>query len=120
MILIVDDSPDLCALLAQVLGAGGFSAACVGGGQEALAYLNHSRPELVLLDISMPGMNGLEVLEAMRASPARGVPVVMITAHDDAESRLRAAELGARAFLVNGATDVDQILACIQKNAATH
>jgi DNA-binding response OmpR family regulator len=71
-----------------------------GSGEEALALIAQEMPDLVLLDILMPGMNGYEVCRAMRADPALAMlPIVMITALEDRDSRLKGLEAGADDFI---------------------
>jgi len=89
-ILVVDDTEVNRRLLSDVLGAKGYSMLTASSGAEALALIREKRPDLVLLDVVMPGLSGYEVCRSIRAS-TDGVmlPVVMITALDPTEERLR-------------------------------
>ncbi len=99
-ILVVDDVPMNVKLLADLLGVKGYQAVTASSGAEALAMLEAERPDLVLLDVMMPGMSGYEVCQAIRANPAHAMlPVVLVTALDPAKERVRGLEAGADDFL---------------------
>jgi class 3 adenylate cyclase len=99
-ILAVDDNPQNVKLLEQVLRSSGYEVESALSGAEALAKLESTQPDLVLLDVVMPGMSGYEVCRAIRASPATALlPVVMVTALDPAEERVKGIEAGADDFL---------------------
>ena len=99
-ILVVDDEDRNRRLLAAMLEAEGYSATEAADGAQALELARQSPPDLVLLDIMMPGMDGYEVARALKADAAtQAIPVVMVTALDDRESRLRGLEAGAEEFV---------------------
>jgi adenylate cyclase len=99
IVLVVDDLPQNVRLLDAVLSPRGYDVRSAGSGEEALAALQHGPPDLVLLDIVMPGMDGYEVCRRIRQDPATAfLPVVMITASGDQE-KLRAIEAGADDFV---------------------
>ena len=99
-ILLVDDEERNLKLLALLLGREGYLLATAGNGQEALARVRDFLPDLILLDVMMPVMDGFEVCRRLRADPAFGqIPVVMVTALEDRESRLTGLEAGANDFL---------------------
>ena len=99
-ILIVDDDPINRALLTKNLEHDGHRATAVDNGFAALAALESDRPDVVLLDIVMPGLDGMEVLERLKAdADLRHIPVIMISGVDDAESIVRCIETGADDFL---------------------
>ena len=80
-ILVVDDAPKNVKLLADVLAMRGYRVSTAASGEEALAAIAADAPDLVLLDVMMPGINGYEVCRAIRADPAHAVlPVVLVTA----------------------------------------
>ena len=79
-VLIVDDEPEIGRILALILGAAGFDATPVEGGSAALARIAEAPPDVVILDVRMPGLDGFEVLRRLRESPATArLPVVMLT-----------------------------------------
>ncbi len=88
-ILIVEDSVDYANLIAEVLDQIGVAHDHVIDGNAALHYLEHHTPDLMLLDISLPGMNGWTLLEVVRQRYERiPYPVITLTAHDDPANRL--------------------------------
>jgi adenylate cyclase len=98
-ILVVDDTPANVRLLEAVLGPRGYEVLTAGSGPEALEAVTTKRPDLMLLDIVMPGMDGYEVCRRLRATPEGAVlPVVMITASGN-EQKLLALEAGADDFI---------------------
>ena len=99
VVLVVDDLPQNVRLLDAVLSPRGYRILGAASGQQALNMLAVERPDLVLLDIVMPGMDGYEVCRSIRQNPATAfLPVVMITASGDQEKR-RAIEAGADDFV---------------------
>ena len=99
-ILVVDDTPSNVKLLADVLQARGYSVLTAVNGVEALARTEHDAPDLVLLDVMMPGMSGYDVCRKIRANPATAtLPVVMVTALDPTQERVKGIEAGADDFL---------------------
>ena len=97
-ILIVDDERMIRAGLAQLLSGAGFAVNEARDGKSALAAVAERRPDLVLLDIMMPGMDGFEVCEKLLASD-RDLPVVFLTAKDSESDQVRGLEVGADDFL---------------------
>ena len=99
-VLVVDDTPQNVRLLADILGAKGFVAITAGSGEEGLAKLAAEKPDLVLLDVMMPGISGYEVCRRIRADPATALlPVVLVTSLDPREERVKGIEAGADDFL---------------------
>ena len=99
-ILVVDDTPVNVKLVADLLGAKGYTVITAGSGKEALDKLEAEHPDLVLLDVMMPGMTGYEVCRTIRANPATAMlPVVMVTALDPGQERVKGIEAGADDFL---------------------
>ena len=99
-ILIVDDERDNRELLAIILVHEGFLVLTAGSGEEALAIVAQHPPDLVLLDIMMPGMDGYEVAAAIKGDVAtKHIQVVMVSALDDRSGRAVAASAGADDFL---------------------
>jgi len=99
-ILVVDDVALNVKLLADLLAAKGYRTCSATSGAEALKVLAAERPDLVLLDVMMPGMSGYDVCRAIRADPAQAMlPVVLVTALDPAEERAKGLDAGADDFL---------------------
>jgi adenylate cyclase len=99
-ILVVDDLPQNVKLLEAVLAPRGYDVLSAASGEEALSMLAEQQPDLVLLDVVMPGLDGYAVCRRLRDDPAtRFLPVVMITAHGDQE-KVKAIEAGADDFLL--------------------
>ncbi len=99
-ILVVDDLPQNVKLLADLLGAKGYAVVTASSGPEGLLKVETDTPDLVLLDVMMPGMSGYEVCRKIRENPANGIlPVVMVTSLDPTQERIRGLEAGADDFL---------------------
>ncbi len=99
-ILIVEDEKDIRDLLAHYLRKEGFRAATAPDGETGLALARTGRPDLVVLDILLPGMDGLEVLRTIRAgAETAGIPVIMLTAKGDETDRVVGLELGADDYI---------------------
>ena len=113
LILVVDDLPQNVRLLEAVLSPKGFRVATASSGEEALDVLSQQHPDLVLLDILMPGMDGYEVCRRIRQDPGTAfLPVIMMTASGE-EQKLRAIESGADDF-VNKPFDQAELLARVR------
>jgi adenylate cyclase len=99
-ILIVDDTAHNVKMLADLLAAKGYAIVTAASGQEGLEKVEAEQPDLVLLDVMMPGMDGYEVCRRIRANPEYGIlPVVMVTALDPARERIKGLDAGADDFL---------------------
>jgi adenylate cyclase len=99
-VLVVDDTPVNLKLLADLLGAKGYTVLTAASGAEALERIAAEMPDLVLLDVMMPGMSGYEVCRKLRDNPATAMlPVVMVTALDPAQERVKGIDAGADDFL---------------------
>ncbi len=98
-ILIVDDDPRITDLLRRVLAYEGYSIASAASGGEALNRSLERPPDLVVLDIMLPGLDGLEVAQRLRAA-GDNVPILMLTARDTVADRVKGLETGADDYLV--------------------
>ncbi len=99
-VLIVDDEIHIRRLTAQMLEFAGFEVMEAASGSQALELIEETRPDVVTCDIFMPGMSGLEFLEAIKTDPATAdIPVIMITAIGQEKHATRATELGAADYL---------------------
>src|SRR3954471_20391706 len=97
-VLVVDDDPALAEMLTIVLRGEGFDTAVVADGARAMPALRELKPDLVLLDLMLPGMNGIDVCKAIRAES--GVPIVMLTAKSDTVDIVLGLESGADDYVV--------------------
>jgi DNA-binding NtrC family response regulator len=99
-ILIVDDDPNTLEILRRWLNREGYSTVSADNGPACLKALGTEAVDVIVLDVMMPGMDGLQVCERLRASDAwRGIPVVLLTAKDDLETRSRGMMLGVSEYL---------------------
>ena len=99
-VLVVDDTPHNVKLLADLLAIKGYAVTTATNGEEALASIASTPPDLVLLDIMMPGMSGYDVCKRLRADAATALlPIVLVTSLDAREERVKGIEAGADDFL---------------------
>jgi len=99
-ILVVDDTPANIKLLGDLLASKGYQVATAVNGEEALAKVAANKPDLVLLDVMMPGLSGYDVCRRIRSDPATALlPVVMCTSLDPQQERVKGIEAGADDFL---------------------
>jgi len=99
-VLVVDDDPDMAGFLVRLLKQQGLQADIASDGHEALARIAASPPDLVLLDVQMPGPDGFEICRRLKGSEATALlPVVLVTALEDQKSRVQGIEAGADDFL---------------------
>jgi DNA-binding response OmpR family regulator len=99
-VLVVDDHAPMRTLCRINLEAGGFRVFEAADGNEALAVVGVDRPDVILLDIMMPGVSGWEVASALLADRTTdGIPIIFISARSGVPDRIRALELGAQAYL---------------------
>ncbi len=100
LILIVDDNPAGQKALESLLLGQGYDLEFASNGEQALAFSAEFKPDVVLLDVMMPGLDGFEVCRRLRANPLTAeVPVVMVTALDDSDSKLASFQAGADDFV---------------------
>ena len=97
-VLVVDDDPALAEMLTIVLRGEGFDTAVIGDGTRALPAVRELRPDVILLDLMLPGMNGIDVCRAIRAES--GVPIVMLTAKTETVDIVLGLESGADDYIV--------------------
>jgi len=97
-VLVVDDEAAVRYLLSHVLSHAGYLVEVATDGEAALDRIQASRPDLVVLDLMMPGLDGWGVLERLKASPFPP-PVLVVSAHGDSETPGRAAQAGAAGYM---------------------
>ncbi len=99
-ILVVDDSQDLVEILRITLEWKGFNVRCAYSGEELFASLKEQMPDLILLDIMMPKMDGLQVLRRLKGDPGTAsIPVILLTAKALDEDVLRGHKMGADSYI---------------------
>jgi DNA-binding response OmpR family regulator len=99
-VLVVEDDPDIAQLLVHYLGKAGFGAETVAGGREALAAITARPPDLLVLDLMLPQVDGLEICRIVRANDATAeLPIIMLTARAEESDRIVGLELGADDYL---------------------
>jgi two-component system phosphate regulon response regulator PhoB len=99
-ILVVDDEPDITALVAYHLAKGGYRVSTAANGADALRAAREERPDIVVLDLMLPGLSGYEVLQELRKrEETRDVGVILLTARREEADRIRGLSLGADDYL---------------------
>ena len=100
-VLIVDDEPDYLQTLRDMLEMNRYLVASAIDGQQALKMIPEEQPDVILLDLIMPGMNGLEVLERIKSNPEfKSIPVIMLTGRSEGGDIARAQECGVDDYIV--------------------
>jgi two-component system, OmpR family, phosphate regulon response regulator PhoB len=100
-ILVVDDEPDVSALVAYHLARESYRVQTVADGAEAMRAVESDVPDLIVLDLMLPGMSGMEVLREMRNRPEmREVPIILLTAKREQEDRIAGLSVGADDYIV--------------------
>jgi CheY-like chemotaxis protein len=113
-ILIIDDDPDAADLVARAMRRGGHHAETAPNGREAITRLGGALPDLVVLDMRMPEMDGVRFLEVLRSYLRwQHVPVVLLTAYPEGPDIEQAAELGASDVFRKGDLDLEELLAAV-------
>lgn len=114
-ILVVDDDEHILRSLSQYLELEDFNVVSASSGPEALALFAKEKPDLLVLDVMMPGMDGFQVLETLRKDPeTAGVPVLMLTARDQHNDILKGYQMGATSYLVKP-FNLDELVEAIRE-----
>ncbi len=104
-ILVVDDEPNNQRILTYTLNKAGYESTAMADGERTLSWLEVNVPDLAILDVSMPGMDGITLLGHIRAMPQYAeLPVIILTGSGDDEERVRAEALGIQSFLTKPAS----------------
>lgn len=113
-ILIVDDQPANLDVLSRLLNENGYKVRAVTSGERAIEAARHARPDCLLLDVTMPGLDGYATCTRFRADPQlQNIPIIFLTANDDTEHKLRAFGVGGRDY-VTKPFEVDEVLARVR------
>jgi len=116
MILIVEDDERISKVMSNVLGTGGYLTHTVKDGLEAMEFLRDNVPDIILLDLMLPGLDGMEVLKRVRENPlTKEVPVIVITALDDFKTKIKGLYIGADDYLVKPVKSLE-LLARVKAN----
>jgi len=116
-ILLVEDDPLMIRMYQRKLSSDGYNVDLAVNGEEGLVKIRSFRPDLVLLDIMMPKLNGLQVLERVKSDPTiAAIPVVILTNLGGSQQDIeRGLELGAVAYLVKSAYRPDEVIAKVKE-----
>ena len=99
-ILVIDDDAANLRMASRILSADEARVSCLKSGEDALKFLHDNRPDLILLDIHMPGMDGFETIAALKENPATAdIPVIFLTADDDSSAETKSLAMGATDFI---------------------
>ena len=113
-ILVVEDTPDCMRALTRLLQFQGHTVECAGDGRQALDVLDYFTPDLIILDVMMPVMDGVSFLEAMRAKPSwKAIRVIVFSGCAEGVDAQRLADLGVWEVVTKGSFDVDRLLALV-------
>lgn len=115
-VLVIDDTPDCREPVARLLRYTGHPTATAASGPEALAYLAAHRPDVILLDLMMPEMDGVSFLRILRSNPQwRDLPVIILSALSEGVLIDEARQLGVQQTLLKSRFSADQLLACVDE-----
>lgn len=112
-ILIIDDDKDMRSVLTDLARSGGYEAFSAGNGKTALKEISTHSPDLVLLDIKLPGIDGMTLLERIKEID-RNILIIMMTGHGDIKDAVKAMKLGALDYITKP-FDNDEIITAIKK-----
>lgn len=116
-ILIVDDEPSCRGPLSRLLELEGYEVVTAEDGLDALDRMGERRPDLVLLDLLMPRMDGVQFLEVVRKDKHyESLPILLVTGQHDSKLQARAMELGVQEYLFKSATPFMKLLSMVQKH----
>ena len=119
-ILIVEDDPLIQRMYARALMRAGLQTSLIDNGAAALDTALQTQPDLVLMDVMMPDINGIEALKILKAdNRTKSIPVIMLSANDDPELMQQALEAGASRYLAKSVVEPDQIVSAIQQSFST-
>lgn len=113
-LLVVDDNANDLTRLEKLLASNGYQVSTAMNGADALASAKRSKPDLILMDVNMPGMDGFAATRALRNDGStKDIPVVLVTAKDQKADKAWGQMLGAKAYITKPYTD-DQVLSTVR------
>ncbi len=116
LVLVVEDDERIVRICENVLGAGNYQTIDAGDAETGLRFLEEETPDLVILDLMLPGMEGLEFLARIRDNPATaGVPVIIVSALGDLKTKVKGLQMGADDYLVKPISSLE-LLARVRAN----
>lgn len=114
-ILVVDDSPVIVMILRAQLEEGGYDVITAADGAEGVKKALEEKPDLILLDVIMPKLDGFQTLQELKAQASvKQVPVVMLSVKGDTSAVLESEALGATDYIIKGC-EAEELLECIQR-----
>ena len=109
-VLIVDDSPTELHLFQKMLDKHGFQTLVADSGEDCLKQAHSARPDCILMDVVMPGMNGFQATRKLTRDPATaGIPVIMVTSKDQESDKIWGMRQGAVDYVVKPVSEVDLV-----------
>ena len=119
-ILVVEDDPDIAELIRHYLEKSGHAVELLASGAAVLPKVRSERPDLIVLDLMLPGLDGLMVCQAMRADPhTAAIPIIMVTARGEEADRIAGLELGADDYVTKPFSP-KELAARVTRAAAPH
>lgn len=118
-VLVIEDEPNIVEAIRFILARDGWDVEVHGDGADALEVIRSRRPDLVILDVMLPGRSGLEILRSLRAEPATAaLPVLMLTAKGQSRDRALAESVGASRFMAKPFSNTE-VLASVREMVPT-
>lgn len=111
-VLLIEDEPNIIEAIRFILMRDGWTVSTLSNGAEAEAQIRAGRPDVVILDVMLPGRSGYEILDALRADPATaGLPVLMLTARGQGRDRAEAERRGASHYMTKPFSNAEMLAA---------
>ena len=115
VVLVVEDSISEAKIISAVLRTCGLAVVCAVDGPDGLQKAQEIRPNLIIMDVNMPGMNGFEVVQVLKRDPQlAGIPIVMLTERDNPKSVVAGFDAGAVDYIPKGAFAMSALVKAIQ------
>ncbi|KPP84703.1 MAG: Response regulators consisting of a CheY-like receiver domain and a winged-helix DNA-binding domain [Rhodobacteraceae bacterium HLUCCO07] len=109
-VLLIEDEPNIVEAISFILSRDGWKVSTHANGQTALARIMETQPDVIILDVMLPGASGYDILSSLRSEPkTRELPVLVLTAHGQDRNREMAEEMGASRFMTKPFSNVDML-----------